>query len=94
MQTITPTNIFDLRDRQIASPKGYLTFRLYEDGWLVRFTPFDGVEGGTARIKGADVWTACRFANDHLEGHPSTCSLCGGQDGEHEAAAHAEEGRW
>jgi len=57
----TPGNIFDWRDRQFVAHKGYLTFRLYEDGWLVRFTPF---EGKPESIEGADIWTACRFAND------------------------------
>lgn len=60
---VSPANIFDLKDRQVRASKGYLTFRLYEDGWLVRHTMY---AGGQEKIEGADVWTACRFANDRL----------------------------
>ena len=60
-----PTTIFDWRDRQYTARSGYLTFRLYNDGWLVRYTPFDSTQQ-TTKIEGADIWTACRFANDHV----------------------------
>lgn len=65
--TITPGNIFDWRDRQLSAPKGYLTFRLYSDGWLVRYTPF---QGQNEKIEAADVYSACRFANDRLGAQP------------------------
>lgn len=58
-----PRNIFDWKDRQHQSPKGYLTFRLYQDGWLVRFTPYDQ-NSAPQKLEGADVWTACRWANE------------------------------
>ena len=60
---ITPHNIFDYLDRQIEAKNGHLTFRLYADGWLVRYTPFEGKQ---VKIEGVDVWNACRFANDRL----------------------------
>ncbi len=66
---ITPRNIFDYRDRQIEAKDGYLTFRLYGDGWLVRYTPDAGPQ---ERIEGVDVWTACRFANERLEHREGT----------------------
>lgn len=60
---ITPHNIFDYRDRQINAKNGYITFRLYEDGWLVRYTPFTGQP---VTIEGQDVFSACAFANQRL----------------------------
>jgi hypothetical protein len=63
--TITPSNIFDWRDRELRVPKGCITFRLYSDGWLVRFTPFDA-SLPTAKIEAADVFNACYFANERL----------------------------
>lgn len=57
----TPQNIFNYRDRQVDAKDGYLTFRLYEDGWLVRYTPFSGQQ---VKIEGVDVFAACRFANE------------------------------
>ena len=63
--TITPSNIFDHKDRQLQASKGYLTFRLYPDGWLVRFTPY--LEGSKPEtLNSADVYAACAFANDRL----------------------------
>ena len=63
--TFSPTTIFDWRDRQFRTHDGYLTFRLYESGWLVRFTPFDAA-GAASSIEGVDVSTACWFANTHV----------------------------
>lgn len=63
----TPHNIFDYRDREYAAKYGYLTFRLYADGWLVRFTPFDNTAGiRRETIEGQDVTAACAFANARL----------------------------
>ncbi len=50
----------DHLNRQVAVKNGYLTFRLYQDGWLVRFTPF---KGQPIKIESADIETACQFAN-------------------------------
>ena len=63
MTTLDPYNIFRFKNRQERVTKGYLTFRLYEDGWLIRFTPDEGLP---VSIEGADVYSACRFANDRL----------------------------
>ena len=58
-------NIFDWRDRQLTGPKGYITLRLYESGWLARFTPFDATTR-TETVEGMDVDSACAFASAHL----------------------------
>ena len=63
--TITPQTIFQYRDQQLRGPKGYLTFRLYSDGWLVRHTPYtEGIKSES--VDAADVYSACAFANDRL----------------------------
>jgi hypothetical protein len=58
----TAQNIFDWRDREYRTPDGTLTFRLYEDGWLVRYTPFD-VSHSVQKVEGQEVGAACYFAN-------------------------------
>ena len=63
MTPFTPHNIFQFKDRQVSVRHGYLTLRLYGDGWLVRYTPDEGVP---VSIEGADVFSACRFANDRI----------------------------
>jgi hypothetical protein len=65
----TPSNIFDWRDRQYRAAHGYLTFRLYSDGWMVRFTPYEyDTTAEAAQFsetrEGLDVYSACAFAND------------------------------
>ena len=61
----TPQNIFAYRDRQYAAQYGYLTFRLYPDGWLVRFTPFDETAGSRREsVEGQPIEAACAFANE------------------------------
>lgn len=60
--TFTTSTLADHLDRQVTVRSGYLTFRLYADGWLVRFTPF---AGRPEKIDGADAETACRFATEH-----------------------------
>ena len=59
----TPHNIFLFKDRQERVTKGFLTFKLFSDGWLVRFTPDEGLP---VSAEGVDVYSACRFANDRL----------------------------
>jgi len=60
----TVRNILDWRDRQFQAARGHLTFRLFEDGWMIRFTPFNGK---SEAVEGLDILTACRFANDRLD---------------------------
>jgi hypothetical protein len=62
----TPKSIFDWKDRQYETGKGYLTFRLYASGWLVRFTPFGTPPAKQEKIEDVDVLTACRWANDRV----------------------------
>ena len=68
----TPNNIADWKDRQLAIDTGYLSFRVYANGWQVRYTPFDKWENNTETIFGADVGSACRFANAKQALRPRT----------------------
>ncbi len=70
---LTPYGISDWCDRELVAPRGYLTFRLYAAGWLVRFVPFDPT-CRVEKIEGVDARSACDFANDKLAQGPDTPS--------------------
>lgn len=61
--TFDAANLLDWRDREFKAPKGILTFRLYDTGWLVRFTPFDAALK-VEKVEDTDIIRACGFANE------------------------------
>lgn len=72
---LTPRTIVDWRDRELKTSRGYLTFRRYISGWLVRFVPFDPAHT-VEEIERVDARAACDFANERLRQQPA----CRGDD--------------
>lgn len=60
---ITPSNIWDWKDRELRTNHGHLVFRLFASGWTVRFNPYAGEQ---VKVEDTDIWNACAFANYHI----------------------------